>query len=261
MDVSEVQHRHRRGDPSPAGDGLVFLRYARGREVWVTPEKLLAAKTLAKQINARQRAKPGYREKMTAYLREYQRRPEQVKKHAERFQKNKERDRAKRNAEARRYQKTPKARQYQKQLREKYRDRIKARRRIRQAKIRSTPEGRLRHNYATRIAIACRQQGTVKSTRTIKLLGCTAQFFRGWLEAHFEPGMTWANYGNHAGTWQVDHVFPIASFDLSVPEQMSKAFHYTNCKPMWTTMNHAKSDALPDGTRARDNRIIPFKAA
>jgi len=94
-----------------------------------------------------------------------------------------------------------------------------------------------------RIAHALSKQSTRKSDRTLALVGCTAPELARHLEARFLAGMTWENRG--ANGWHVDHIIPLAKFDLSNPDQQAAAFHYTNLQPLWATDNLRKSDKVP----------------
>ncbi len=76
-----------------------------------------------------------------------------------------------------------------------------------------------------------------KHTKTAVLLGCDTASFREHLEAQFIDGMNWVNYGNGAGRWNIDHIKPLARFNLSDPAQQLEAFHYTNCRPFWAIEN------------------------
>jgi len=77
-----------------------------------------------------------------------------------------------------------------------------------------------------------------KSRSTFKLLGCSIADFMRHLETRFQEGMTWENYGE----WQIDHVKPCASFDLTDPKQQEICFHFSNLQPLWERDNKSKSD-------------------
>lgn len=99
----------------------------------------------------------------------------------------------------------------------------------------STPEGRIHlaiRNASRRIV----QMGGEKADTSLKLLGCTLEEARLHIEARFEPGMTWANHGE----WELDHVRPIASWDMASPEQVKACAHYTNLQPLWAFDNRSK---------------------
>jgi hypothetical protein len=75
-------------------------------------------------------------------------------------------------------------------------------------------------------------KGRKKNTKTEILLGCDIDFFIKHLENQFIEWMDWENYGNGVGKWNIDHIEPISSFDLSNLEEQKKAFNYKNCRPM-----------------------------
>ncbi|MCC5957699.1 MAG: hypothetical protein JJU07_16485 [Natronohydrobacter sp.] len=78
--------------------------------------------------------------------------------------------------------------------------------------------------------------GLAKSDTTLTLVGCSTKELIQYLEAQFQPGMTWANYGE----WHVDHIRPVASFDLSDSRQQRACFHFTNLQPLWAEDNFSK---------------------
>lgn len=43
-------------------------------------------------------------------------------------------------------------------------------------------------------------------------------------------GMTWDNYGK---VWVIDHILPIASFNVEIEKELLRANHYTNLRPYW----------------------------
>lgn len=96
------------------------------------------------------------------------------------------------------------------------------------------PVFRFRHNIRGRIAGALRRTG--KAGSAIGLLGCSPEDARRFIEDQFTEGMNWLNWGD----WHVDHRAPLAAFDLSDPEQLAKACHYTNLQPLWALDNMSK---------------------
>lgn len=79
-----------------------------------------------------------------------------------------------------------------------------------------------------------------KAAKSIELLGCTAEFYKIYLEGLFTEGMTWEKYMK--GDIVADHYpRPVCSFDLRIPEEQYKCFHYSNTRPMWNPDNLKKT--------------------
>ena len=72
-----------------------------------------------------------------------------------------------------------------------------------------------------------------KTGSAIRDLGCTIEEFIAYIATLFQPGMSWANRGD----WHLDHIDPLATFDLTDPEQVRDACHYTNIRPLWAREN------------------------
>jgi Prasinovirus endonuclease VII len=83
-----------------------------------------------------------------------------------------------------------------------------------------------------------------QSKSATKLLGCSLEDFRIYLESKFEPGMTWENYGRYG--WHIDHIVPCALFDMTDANHRRRCFHFSNLQPMFASKNHKKS-AKSDG--------------
>lgn len=98
---------------------------------------------------------------------------------------------------------------------------------------------RLRRILRNRIRIALRAD--IKRGSAVKDLGCTTAELKVHLEKLFQPGMTWDNWGAGKDKWHIDHIRPLASFDLTDREQFLQAVHYTNLQPLWQTENLRKS--------------------
>lgn len=111
-----------------------------------------------------------------------------------------------------------------------------AKREDRLARYRNDPHYKMAILMRTRIGKLIKRGD--KSAATKELLGCDRETFVAHIEKQFKPGMTWDNWSFHG--WHVDHIKPLISFDLTVPEQQKAAFHYTNLQPLWAAENMIK---------------------
>lgn len=73
-----------------------------------------------------------------------------------------------------------------------------------------------------------------------EILGCDSQDLRWHIEKQFEQGWNWKNY---ATAWEVDHEEPLSRFDLTNPEEVKKAAHYSNLRPYDVKRNREKYNA------------------
>lgn len=71
-----------------------------------------------------------------------------------------------------------------------------------------------------------------KSTSILKLIGCSIEHLRNYIESQFLPEMSWDNHGK---IWEIDHIRSCATFDLSDIQQQKECFHYTNLQPLFKT--------------------------
>lgn len=90
-----------------------------------------------------------------------------------------------------------------------------------------------------------------KSGSAVDDLGCSIEEFKIHLEKHFQPGMCWSNHGD----WEIDHIKPLKSFDLTNLEELRKACNYMNLQPIW------KQDHLEKTTREAVSRLNASKKA
>lgn len=132
------------------------------------------------------------------------------------------------------------------------RDKINKRTKDREAK---DPNFKLLRRLRSRLYKALKNICGIKSDRTINLLGCEINFLWNYLEKLFKKGMTVQNYGT---LWQIDHIIPCTSFDLTKPEEQRKCFHYSNLQPLWTTTEIARQneDFSSIGNINKGNRIL-----
>lgn len=77
-----------------------------------------------------------------------------------------------------------------------------------------------------------------KTGSAVQDLGCTIEEFRVYVEKQFVEGMSWDNWG--PDIWHLDHIKPLASFNLMDRKQFLQACHYTNIQPLWAEDNLSK---------------------
>jgi len=75
-----------------------------------------------------------------------------------------------------------------------------------------------------------------KAGSAIKDLGCSLEELKDHIESRFVENMSWGNYGE----WHIDHIKPLASFDLTDRKQFLEACHFTNLQPLWAKENISK---------------------
>ena len=91
-----------------------------------------------------------------------------------------------------------------------------------------------------RTRLYCALQGNQKTGSAVKDLGCSIDELKTHLESKFQSGMTWDNWSFEG--WHIDHIKPLASFDLTDRKQLLLACHYTNLQPLWAIDNLSKGD-------------------
>jgi len=103
-------------------------------------------------------------------------------------------------------------------------------------KQRSKPIMRIRKSLSKRLRdLVGKVNGKSRS------VGCTSLFLKEHIQSQFKDGMTWSNYGID---WHIDHIKPLASFDLFDPTQRDIANNWSNLRPMFANENMAKGDKL-----------------
>ena len=77
-----------------------------------------------------------------------------------------------------------------------------------------------------------------KAGSAVDDLGCTVAEFKTYIESLWQDDMSWDNWTTDG--WHIDHIVPINRFDLTNPEELKKACHYTNLQPLWAKDNLRK---------------------
>jgi hypothetical protein len=97
----------------------------------------------------------------------------------------------------------------------------------------SDPIFKLKINQRSRVRAILKNQ---KSLRTNDLLGCSFDELKNHIESMFLDGMSWDNMGQ----WHIDHIIPLAAFNLENEEAQKIAFNYKNLQPLWAIDNLKK---------------------
>jgi hypothetical protein len=108
-----------------------------------------------------------------------------------------------------------------------------------QNKRNTDPNYKLRTNLRTRINVAIKHNQ--KAGSAVRDLGCSIPELKLYLEKRFTSEMSWNNWGTF---WQIDHIKPLAKFNLTDREQFLEACHYSNLQPLYWEDNLIKRDAF-----------------
>ena len=102
---------------------------------------------------------------------------------------------------------------------------------------------RIRLNLRARLCSAVKRGQ--KGGSAIKNLGCSIKD----LKENFIPLFTFVteenemmSWNNYPRLWEIDHIIPLSAFDLTDPEQVKKAVHYSNLRPMYWKQNASEGD-------------------
>jgi len=123
-----------------------------------------------------------------------------------------------------------KAKQWRKNNKDRYRELSR--------KYKKKPIERAKRNLRNRL----KELLVNKETSYDGSVGCTRKELASYLESKFQSGMSWDNYGKGDKFWVIDHIKPLALFDLTDREQRHAANHYTNLQPLWSLHNELKSN-------------------
>ena len=97
---------------------------------------------------------------------------------------------------------------------------------------------KLKSLLRTRIYNFLKSKCLTKSTSTERIVGCSNEYFKEYMENKFTEGMSWDNQGK----WHIDHIIPLSSANSE--EEIYKLFHYTNLQPLWAKDNLSKHNKI-----------------
>ena len=117
------------------------------------------------------------------------------------------------------------------------------------------PNFMLRGKISSSVSCYITYKRLTKTNPSIIYLGCSIEFYKQYLESQFLPEMTWENHGE---IWEIDHIIPISSFDLTIEENIYIAFNYSNTQPLFKTTEIAESLGYIGyiGNRNKFNKLL-----
>jgi hypothetical protein len=174
------------------------------------------------------------REKLLEIWREYDARPERKARKAE-LEKTE-----KRKAVRRAYRLTHRNPEYFREYEKRYRTKRKE---LHNHKQQNDPQYRIRRALRSSLKNAIKHEW--RGGSAIDNLGCSIDELRIYLERLWLDGMNWSNFGrlkSSDNNWQIDHIKPLSSFDLTDPAQVAEACHFKNLAPLWAIDNRRKGN-------------------
>ena len=100
------------------------------------------------------------------------------------------------------------------------------------------PLFKLSCNIRQSIRQSIKRKGYSKKSQSNKILGCSFEEFKIYLERKFTKGMNWENQGE----WHLDHIYPVSL--AKDEEEIIKLNHYTNFQPLWAIDNIRKGNKI-----------------
>lgn len=108
-------------------------------------------------------------------------------------------------------------------------------------KQKENPNYQIKYSLRSNLKSRLKTNNETKDDRTLTYVGCSVEFFKGWLEYNFDKKMNWKNRGSY---WHIDHIMPCASYNLSKQKEIHECYHWTNLRPLYKKENIQKSDKI-----------------
>jgi hypothetical protein len=126
---------------------------------------------------------------------------------------------------------------------------IEAKRKRRQyenKKRNENPSFKMKKNVSAMIRHYLKNNKGTKKNSTWTALPYSPQQLREHLESQFEDWMTWENYGNGEGKWNIDHIHPQSLLPYNNLEHPNflKCWALDNLRPLCSSKNSSKGNRL-----------------
>lgn len=187
------------------------------------------------QYRKKMESKESYQIKRKLYLKIYESKPENKKRRLAYSKEWRKRDYVKAKNKAYKL----KNKDYIKKQSKEYSQRPEIRERTRniiRKRLKNDPIFILKSRLRTRFYQYVKRGLAKKKVNTSKLIGCDWLYLKNHLEKQFKQGMNWKNFGK----WHIDHIKPMAHFNLLNVNDQYKCCHYKNLQPLWANENLSK---------------------
>jgi len=108
------------------------------------------------------------------------------------------------------------------------------------------PSYKIQTNVSRLARIYLHKNGGEKNVRLWSILSYTPEELREHLESQFEDWMTWENYGNGEGFWNIDHIIPQSKlpYDSLEHPNFLKCWGLSNLRPLCSIENISKGNRM-----------------
>lgn len=108
------------------------------------------------------------------------------------------------------------------------------------------PSYKIQTNVSRLVRMYLHKNGGEKNVRLWNVLPYTPKELREHLESQFEDWMTWENYGNGEGFWNIDHIIPQSKlpYDSLEHPNFLKSWGLSNLRPLCAIENCMKRDKI-----------------
>lgn len=78
-------------------------------------------------------------------------------------------------------------------------------------------------------------------------------YFIKWIEYQFDSNMSWDNQGSY---WDIDHVQPCSSFDLTNEDNIKLCYNWKNLRPLEKRENYRKNNKIDNDIISNHKNIV-----
>lgn len=104
------------------------------------------------------------------------------------------------------------------------------------------PSFAMAYRVRARVYQAIQKGGASKTGSTEEIVGCSFDYLRQHIERQFKGRMSWDN----PSSFHIDHIVPLAAFDLTDPAQLKVACNWQNLRPIPPKKNMSKGAKLTE---------------